>query len=160
MCSWVVRKVVKIKDQCEVVSRDLSASDAVCAYKACFSFWTKSRDPEKCCSKFDRYGICMKYQRRWYKICARGLCGKLCKIGVNTVDLLVVGPCLWCCFLVLEMFFAFQCVFFVEKGFQPFLHCFPVHCSENYCLFITPLKFEILLTNLASNRRCGWRNCG
>jgi len=28
MCSWVVRKVVKVKDQCRVVNRDLSASDA------------------------------------------------------------------------------------------------------------------------------------
>ena len=29
MCSWVVRKVVKVKDQCQVVSRHLSPSDAV-----------------------------------------------------------------------------------------------------------------------------------
>jgi len=34
--------------------------------------------PKIVARNFDRYGICMKYQRRWYVICARGLCGKLC----------------------------------------------------------------------------------
>ena len=51
-----------------------------------------------------------------------GLCGKLCKIGVKTVDFPFFGRCLRCCFLVIEFCFALQCVFFfVEKGFQTFL---------------------------------------
>jgi len=32
---------------------------------------------------FARYGICMKYQRRWYKTCARGLCGQLLKLKIS-----------------------------------------------------------------------------
>jgi len=33
--------------------------------------------PKSVARNFDRYGICMKYQRRWHKICVRGLWGKL-----------------------------------------------------------------------------------
>jgi len=36
----------------------------------------------------------------------------------------------------------FNVIFFVEKGFQPFWYCFPVHCSEKHCFFITPWQFE------------------
>jgi len=32
---------------------------------------------------FDRYGICMKYQKTWYEICVRGLCVKLLKLKIN-----------------------------------------------------------------------------
>jgi len=99
----------------------------------------------------------MKYQRRWYEICARGLCGKLCKIGVKTVDFSFYGPWLRCCFLVLEVCFALQCDFFVEQGFLPFRYCLAVHCSEKYCFFFTSWLFKIVLTNLASNRKCGWQ---
>jgi len=77
--------------------------------------------PKSVARNFDRNAICMKYQRRWYKICARGLCGKLCKIGVKTVDFPFFGPCLWCCSLVLEVCFAFQCDFFRWKRFPTFL---------------------------------------
>jgi len=87
----------------------------------------------KCCSKFGRCGICMKYQRRWFKICTRGFCGKLCKIGVKTVDFSFFGPCLWCCSLVLEVCFAFQCDFFHWKRFPTFL-----------ILLSCPLQWETL----------------
>ena len=53
--------------------------------------------PKSVTRNFDRYGICMKCQRRWYKICVRGLCGKMCKVGVKTVDFPFYRPCLWCC---------------------------------------------------------------
>jgi len=112
--------------------------------------------PKGVARNFDRYGICMKYQRRQYKICARGLCGKLCKIWVKTVDFPFFGPCLWCYFLVLEMCFAFQCDFFRWKRFRTFLILLSCHCSEKYCFFSNPWQFEIFLTNLASNRKCGW----
>ena len=36
--------------------------------------------PKSVARNFDRCGICMKYQRRWYKICVCGLRVKLCKI--------------------------------------------------------------------------------
>jgi len=98
--------------------------------------------PKSVARNFDRYGICMKYERLWYKICGRGLCVKLCKIGVKKVDFPFFGPCLWCCFLVLEVCFAFECYFFVGKGFQPFWHCSLVHCSEKYCFFSNPWQFE------------------
>jgi len=39
--------------------------------------------PKSVARHFDRYGICMKSQRRWYKICARGLCVKLLKLKIN-----------------------------------------------------------------------------
>jgi len=39
--------------------------------------------PKSVAWNFYRYGVCMKYQRRWYKICARGLCVKLLKLKIN-----------------------------------------------------------------------------
>ena len=120
-------------------------SDEIClrqrlsvAEKHALHFVQNLEIPKSVARNFDRYGICTNYQRR-YKICARGLCGKLCKIGVKTVYFPpFFGPCLWCCFLVLEVCFAFQCDFFVGKVFQPFWYCFPVYCSEKYYFFSNP----------------------
>jgi len=39
--------------------------------------------PKRFARNFDRYGICMKYQRRYYKICACGLCVKLLNLKIN-----------------------------------------------------------------------------
>jgi len=39
--------------------------------------------PKSVARNFNRYGICMKYQRHWYKICVRGLCVKLLKLRIN-----------------------------------------------------------------------------
>jgi len=74
--------------------------------------------PKSVTRNFDRYGICMKCQRRWYKICVRGLCGKMCKVGVKTVDFPFYRPCLWCCCFgdVLH----FNVTLFHWKSFQPF----------------------------------------
>ena len=44
--------------------------------------------PKSVAQNVDRHGICMKYQRRRYNICVRGLCGKLLKLKIN-VSLLV-----------------------------------------------------------------------
>ena len=39
--------------------------------------------PKSVAQRFDRYGICMKYERRWYNICVRGLRVKLLKLKIN-----------------------------------------------------------------------------
>jgi len=116
--------------------------------------------PKSVARHFDRYGIYTKYQRRWYKICSCGLCGKLCETGLKTAYFPFFGPYLWCWFLVLEVCFAFECDFFVGKSFQLFLHCFPVHCSEKYCFFSNPWQLENFLANLASRFVCCMRKCG
>jgi len=80
MCSWVVRKVVKIKRSmlgCQ--PRSVCLGGCVLVKSILYILYTISRF-RSVARNFDRYGICMKYQRRWYKICLRGLCGKLFKI--------------------------------------------------------------------------------
>jgi len=48
--------------------------------------------PKSVSRTFDRYGICMKYQRRWYKICACGLCVKFkIKDLLPTLHCTVIG---------------------------------------------------------------------
>ena len=83
MCSWVVSKVVKIQDQCLVVSRDLSDLALSAGEKHVLHFVQNLQIPKSVARNFDRYGICMKYQRRWYKICVRGLWVKLSKLKIN-----------------------------------------------------------------------------
>jgi len=71
--------------------------------------------PKSVVRNFDWYGICIKYQRRWYKICARGLCEKLCEIEEKTIDFPFFGTCLWRCFLFWRCVLHFNVIFSLEK---------------------------------------------
>jgi len=60
--------------------------------------------PKNVARHFDRHRICMKYHRRWYKICAWRLCVKLLKLKIN-VRLQPRSVCLRGCLHVMSMLY-------------------------------------------------------
>jgi len=71
--------------------------------------------PKSTARNFDKYRICMKYQRRWYKICACGLCGKLCKIEVKRLIFCFLGGAYDVVFLFWRCVSQFNVNFSLEK---------------------------------------------
>jgi len=63
-------------------SQKTAASRAVFANRTIY-FVQNLEISKSVARNFDRYEICMKYQRRWYKIWVRGLCVKLLKLKIN-----------------------------------------------------------------------------
>jgi len=80
-----VRKVAKVRSMLGCQPRSVCLRRCLCAMriKHALHFVQNLEIPKSVARNFDRYGICVKYQRRWHDICARGLCVKLLKLKIN-----------------------------------------------------------------------------